>query len=126
MSAMAHLTESAIGWSRIADESGVWYSAVSWNSVTSLPSTTASDDLSRTTFCTNAEASRSFMKRVSAWMSTVMPLTLNFIAGGVTLSESFLPDESAPTPPGTGMGELCAIVVSHVYGGITRDTSSIR
>src|SRR5690349_16612957 len=125
MSAMGYLTESAIGWSRIADESGVWYSAVSWNSVNSLPSTTASVDLSRVTFCTNAEASRSFMKRVSAWMSTVWPLRRNFIAGGATLSESFFAAESAVTP-GAGIGDDWAIVVSHVYGGSARDTSSIR
>src|SRR3954466_3208093 len=117
MSAMGYLTESAIGWSRIADESGVWAPAVSWNSVTSLPSATASVDLSSVTFCTNADASRSFMKRVSAWMSTVTPLMRNFIDDGVTLSESlsFLPPVSAGAmPAGVGIGDIWAIVVRHV------------
>src|SRR5580698_10789980 len=77
----------------------------------------------------NGDASSSFMKRVRAWMSTVLPMISNVSVGGGSSSASarafllFLLDESATPMIGTAL--VCLIDVTQVYCGSARLTSSM-
>src|SRR6476469_8753053 len=130
MSATATMTSSTITWSRwffgsmamrgaylddrvtgtveITDASGRSYSASSRNSCTSFPSRVTSSAFAIVTFFTNGDASSSFMKRVSAWMSTVLPAIWNLTADGVAsgggADGAGLPLPFAPSFAGAGGG----------------------
>src|SRR5512144_1792104 len=78
----AYLDDRVTGTVEITDASGRSYSASSRNSCTSLPSRDTSSAFAIVTFFTNGDASSSFMKRVSAWMSTVLPAIWNLSVGG--------------------------------------------
>src|SRR5215207_10939938 len=77
----SYLDDRVTGTVAITDASGRSYSASSRNSCTSLPSRVTSSAFAIVTFFTNGEDSSSFMKRVSAWMSTVLPAIWNLSAG---------------------------------------------
>src|SRR6185437_5867595 len=119
-----YLTERETGTVLIDDGSGVWYAAESANSVTSLPSTRMIDERSSWTFSMNGDASSTFMNRVSAWMSTVLPTRRNCTRGTLELSTAGGP--ALPfLPAGGGADDCCAVLivlvctieVTHVYGG---------
>ena len=90
------------------------------------------DERSSWTFSMNGEASSTFMKRVSAWMSTVLPTRRNCTRGTLVLSTAGGP--ALPfLPAGGGADDCCAVLivlvctieVTHVYGGRARLTSSM-
>src|SRR5678815_837913 len=95
----SYLDDRVTGTVEITDASGRSYSASSRNSCTSLPSRDTSSAFAIVTFFTNGEASSSFMKRVSAWMSTVLPAIWNLRlvgagtggGGGAALPLGFAP-----------------------------------
>src|SRR4051794_16899007 len=124
----SYLDDRVTGTVAIADASGRSYSASRRNSCTSLPSRVTSSAFAIVTFFTNGEDSSSFMKRVSAWISTVLPEIWNFsVAGAGGGGGTGLP---LPSFAGAGAGvgvaaatiALCAMVLSHVYGGSERLT----
>src|SRR5919107_2572370 len=78
----SYLDDRVTGTVAIADASGRSYSASRRNSCTSLPSRVTSSALAIVTFFTNGEDSSSFMNRVSAWISTVLPAIWNFSVAG--------------------------------------------
>src|SRR4029078_4571342 len=100
----AYLDDRVTGTVEITDASGRSYSASSRNSWTSLPSTLTSSAFAIVTFFTNGDASRSFMKRVSAWMSTVLPAIWNFrlVGAGTGGGGAALPLGFAPSFAGDG------------------------
>src|SRR5689334_10877232 len=123
----SYLDDRVTGTVEITDGSGRSYSASSRNSCTSLPSRVTSSALAIVTFFTNGDASSSFMNRVSAWMSTVLPAIWNLSAdgGGGGGSGAGLPLSFVPSPFGGGGGgvvtagastALCWMLLSHVYG----------
>src|SRR5215831_5171381 len=108
----AYLDDRVTGTVEITDASGRSYSASSRNSWTSLPSRVTSSAFAIVTFFTNGDASSSFMKRVSAWMSTVLPAIWNFRdvgvasgggAGGAGLLLPFAPSFAGAAGAGAGV-----------------------
>src|SRR5215212_6891891 len=124
----SYLDDRVTGTVAIADASGRSYSASSRNSCTSLPSRVTSSAFAMVTFFTNGEASSSFMKRVSAWMSTVLPAIWNFTVDGSGGGGGGAGLPLAPSFAGAGGGggadgamtALCTMLLSHVYGGSDR------
>src|SRR3954469_2666459 len=102
----ADLDDRVTGTVEITDASGRSYSASSRNSWTSLPSRVTNSAFAIVTFFTNGDASRSFMKRVSAWMSTVLPAIWNFrlVGAGSGGGGAGLPFPFAPSLGGAGGG----------------------
>src|SRR5215207_10698132 len=128
----AYLDDRVTGTVAITDASGRSYSASSRNSCTSLPSRVTSSAFAIATFFTNGDDSSSFMKRVSAWMSTVLPAIWNLRAGsaaGGGGGAGFPFSPLAGAGGGVGAADAitadCAMLLSHVYGGSARLTSSI-
>src|SRR5262245_55275807 len=129
----SYLDDRVTGTVAITDASGRSYSASSRNSCTSLPSRVTSSAFAIVTFFTNGDDSSSFMKRVSAWISTVLPEIWNLSVGGAAGAGggAALPFLSFAALGGGGGGAGgammadCAIVLSHVYGGSARLTSSM-
>src|SRR5918911_2720121 len=129
--ATAYLTDRATGTVRMADESGCSYCASSWNSVTSLPSTMTSVERASCTFSMNGDCSRRRMKRVSAWMSTVLPTmrkrtVSRGTGGGAAWPFTLGAGASAGAAAADVETLVCAITVSQVYGGSDLLTSSMR
>src|SRR5215207_10972832 len=126
----SYLDDRVTGTVAIADASGRSYSASRRNSCTSLPSRVTSSAFAIVTFFTNGEDSSSFMKRVSAWMSTVLPAIWNLSAGaagggGTGLPLSFALGGGSGAGVGGAMTAVCTMLLSQVYGGSARLTSSM-
>src|SRR3982750_2994437 len=128
----SYLDDRVTGTVAIADASGRSYSASRRNSCTSFPSRVTSSAFAIVTFFTNGEDSSSFMKRVSAWMSTVLPAIWNVSVDGAGGGGGGAGLPFAPSFGGGGVGAvgaattaLCAMLLSQVYGGSERLTSSM-
>src|SRR5690349_23642312 len=128
----SYLDDRVTGTVAIADASGRSYSASRRNSCTSFPSRVTSSAFAIVTFFTNGDDSSSFMKRVSAWMSTVLPAIWNLRAGGaggggggaaLPFSLFALGGGGAGAGVGAAMTAVCTMLLSHVYGGSARLTS---
>src|SRR5258708_32075290 len=85
-----YFTDTASGTRLTIDGSGRVYSMSSWNCVTSLPLSLERSDFASCTCSRNGELSSCFMKRVSAWMSTVLPTTRSRIVSRMTTVPSGL------------------------------------
>src|SRR5687768_13934238 len=131
----SYLDDRVTGTVAITDASGRSYSASSRNSCTSLPSRFTSSAFAIVMFFTNGDASSSFMKRVSAWISTVWPAIWNLSTGGgggggggAGLPLSPLPalgGGAGATGTGGAITAVCTMLLSQVYGGSARLTSSM-
>src|SRR4029453_9477245 len=95
---LSYLDDRVTGAVAITDASGRSYSASRRNSCTSLPSRVPSSAFAIVTFFRNGDDSSSFMKRVSAWMSTGLPEIWNLSVdcaasggGGGALALAFAP-----------------------------------
>src|SRR6185503_16070711 len=108
----SYLDDRVTGTVAITDASGRSYSASSRNSCTSLPSRVTSSAFAIVTFFTNGDDSSSFMKRVSAWIWTVLPASWNLSSG-------------CGGGGGGATEAVCVMLLSQVYGGSARLTSSM-
>src|SRR3954464_1340920 len=115
----SYLDDRVTGTVAIADASGRSYSASRRNSVPSFPSRVTSSAFAIVTFFTNGEDSSSFMKRVSAWMSTVLPAIWNLSVdgaggGGGGAGLPFAPSFGGGGGGGVGAAitALCAMLLS--------------
>src|SRR6185503_15965917 len=128
----SYLDDRVTGTVAITDASGRSYSASSRNSCTSLPSRVTSSAFAIVTFFTNGDDSSSFMKRVSAWISTVLPASWNLSSGcggggGGGTGLPFWPfaGAGAGAAEGGATEAVCVMLLSQVYGGSARLTSSM-